>query len=285
MTASDLVLAAADATPLRATLFEPPSPARAIIVGSATAVPRGFYRNFATYLAGRGAAVLTYDHRGCGDPPAQLRRSDARMRDWGTRDFAGAIAFASQRYRGLALQVVGHSHGGHALLMPPNNGTIERAVTVATQLGYWRFCAPGERYRVWLLLNALAPLAMRLHGYVPGKRLGLGEDLAPGVMDEWRRWCNMPNYFFDDPTMAGVLSNARAYSAPTLVIGIADDLWGTPQAVDAYAAHVANATRLTIEPRAYGLRRVGHFGFFRSANAAALWPIVAEYLGLKEEAA
>lgn len=281
----DIDLPALDGTPLQATLFDPPAPSRALIVGGATAVPRGFYRSFATYFAERGAAVLTYDYRGSGAPPGDLRRSRARMRDWSELDFSGAIAFMTGRYAGLPLQVVGHSHGGHALLAAPNNAAIARAVTVASQSGYWRLCAPGERYRVWVLLNVLAPLMMRAYGYVPGSKLGLGEDLAPGIMREWRHWCNLPNYFFDDPTMASALAHAQTYRAPTLMIGLSDDTWGTPQAIDAFAAHVPRAQRRTIVPRSVGLDAIGHFGFFRARNGPALWPIVAKYLGSLEEAA
>jgi len=39
----------------------------AVLINSATAVPRKVYRGFAGYLAGRGCAVLTYDYRGTGD--------------------------------------------------------------------------------------------------------------------------------------------------------------------------------------------------------------------------
>lgn len=285
MATNDLTIPALDGRPLAATLLEPDRPRQIVIVGSATAVPRGFYRGIAAYLAQRGAAVLTYDYRGSGEAPEVLRASTASMRDWGQLDFPGAIAWAKQRYPHLPLHVLGHSHGGHALLLAPNNAEIDRAFTVATQLGYWRLCAPGERYRVWLLLNAFAPVAMALMGYVPGSRLGLGEDLARGVMREWRQWCNSPNYFYDDPTMQAALESGKTLRAPTLVAGIADDLWGTVAAVDAYAAHVPNAQRVTIEPGAYGLGNVGHFGFFRAANGPALWPLVTRYFGLEEIAA
>jgi predicted alpha/beta hydrolase len=282
MEASDVEVLALDGTPLRATLFETGSPpSQAVIVGGATAVPRGFYTHFASYLAERGAVALTYDYRGCGEPPDQLRRSVARMRDWGTLDFGGAIAWMRERYAGISLNVVGHSMGGHSLLMAPNNDAIARSVTVATQLGYWRLCAPIERYRVWLLINAFAPAVMRIKGYVAGKRLGLGEDLASGVMRDWRHWINSPRYFFDDPTMVETLSRATEYHAPTLMIGMADDTWGTPQAIDAFASHFRHVERMTIDPHGHGLDGIGHFGFFRSRNGPALWPIAARYLGIE----
>jgi predicted alpha/beta hydrolase len=283
----DLNISAFDGLPLAATLFEPPSPSAAVIVGSATATPRGFYRAFAAWLAARGAAVVTYDYRGCGGTPAELRRSNARMRDWGSLDFPGVVAWMRERYPEMPLGVVGHSFGGHALLMAPNSSEVTRTALVASQSGYWRLTAPGERLRVWALLNVLAPFAMRVQGYVPGSKLGLGEDLAKGVMDEWRRWCSLPQYFYQDPTMEAVLANGARYTAPTLMIGMSDDLWATPQAIESLARHFTHAAveRRTLDPQAFGLDAVGHMGFFRSRNGAALWPVAAAHLGLMEEAA
>ncbi len=283
----DLAVPAADGLPLTATLFEPADPTHAVIVSCATATPRGFYRAFAAWLEARGAAVLTYDYRGCGEPADELRRSNARMRDWGALDFPGVVAWMRERYPHLALNAVGHSFGGHALLMAPNAGEIARTVLVAAQSGYWRLTSPGERLKVWALINLLAPFFIRMNGYVPGSKVGLGEDFAKGIMLEWRGWCNSRDYFYDDPTMEPVLVNGLRYTAPTLMLGLADDVWATPEAIDWLAKHYEHAPveRRTLDPRAFGLDGIGHMGFFRSRNGEALWPIVAAHLGLKEEAA
>ncbi|MHB8147584.1 MAG: alpha/beta hydrolase family protein [Vulcanimicrobiaceae bacterium] len=277
----DLTVPALDGRALTATLFEPERPRAVAIVSTATATPRGYYRAFAQFLAERGASVVTYDYRGSGDAPSVLRHSEARMRDWGELDFAGIVAWMRARYPDLELMTVGHSFGGHALLLAPNNAEIVRSVTVASQSGYWRFCAPGERYRVWVLLNVFAPLAMGALGYVPGSRLGLGEDLASGIMHEWRRWCNSPHYFYDDPSMASALARASSYAAPTLMIGLTDDLWATPPARAALAGWYTHAKteHVEIDPRAWGLEPVGHLGFFRARFASTLWPLVTDYLG------
>ena len=63
----DITVPAMDSHPLAATLFLPRGAKRhAVLINSATAVPRRLYRGFASYLAGRGCAVLTYDYRGIG---------------------------------------------------------------------------------------------------------------------------------------------------------------------------------------------------------------------------
>ena len=70
----DITVPAIDGYPLAATLFLPRGAKRhAVLINSATAVPRKLYRGFAGYLAQRGCAVLTYDYRGTGDSRPQAR--------------------------------------------------------------------------------------------------------------------------------------------------------------------------------------------------------------------
>jgi predicted alpha/beta hydrolase len=83
-TITDTSFAARDGYELAATAFVPSRPLRAaVVLNSATAVPRRIYRGFATYLAQRDFAVLTYDYRGVADSrPPKLAGFPARMRDW-----------------------------------------------------------------------------------------------------------------------------------------------------------------------------------------------------------
>jgi predicted alpha/beta hydrolase len=58
----DTTIAARDGYALAATVFVPPgAPDRAVLINSATAVPRKIYRGFAGYLASQGFAVVTYE--------------------------------------------------------------------------------------------------------------------------------------------------------------------------------------------------------------------------------
>ena len=282
----DCTIEALDGEPLPATLYEPEGVARvAMIVSPATGTPRGFYRAFCAHLAQRGAAVVAYDYRGTTQSPGILRRSKARMRDWGERDFPGVIRWMRERYPGVELHAVGHSVGGHVLLMAENNGEIARAVIVASQSGYWRLYRGFERYRVFAFVKAVMPLLTRVLGYFPGRRIAFGLDLAPGVLYEWSRWCTAPGYFFDDASMTS-LGNAKTFTAPTRMIGLRDDPWATPRAIDALqVGFTANPVdRVEIDPRHEGLRDIGHMGFFRAHNAAC-WRYVTEFLALGGSAA
>ena len=160
----DITFPAADGYLLGATLFLPRGAKRhAVLINSATAVPRKIYRGFAGYLARRGCAVLTYDYRGTGDSrqkalvgynqPKSLVGFKASMSDWAALDVAAAVAWMRERYKNLPLNYVGHSFGGQALGLLPNNSEVSRALLIAAQAGYWKLMASPERYRVYAMLN------------------------------------------------------------------------------------------------------------------------------------
>lgn len=282
----DLTIPALDGLPLRATLFEDePQPRAAVIVSGATAVPRGYYAAFAAYLAGCGAVAVTYDYRGSGEPPEQLRRSDARMRDWGERDASGVIAWMRARYPQLALHLVGHSYGGHALLLAPNNYEVSRALTVASFLGYWGNCRFPDNYRIYALMKFVVPVVTAIFGYSPGSRIGFGEDLASGIAREWRKWVLQPRYFLDDASLTS-LRNGAGYHGELVMLELTDDRWATRRAIEGLASAFTGTTPQirSVDPRDDGAGVVGHMGFFRSANGRAMWPIAREALALQAPA-
>ena len=119
----DISFPAVDGYGLGATLFLPRGAKRhAVLINSATAVPRKIYKGFAGYLARRGCAVLTYDYRGIGDSrPRSLVGFKASMSDWAALDVTAAVAWMRERYHDLPLSYVGHSFGGQALGLLANN--------------------------------------------------------------------------------------------------------------------------------------------------------------------
>jgi len=78
-------LRCSDGRLLSATWFDPPGaqPVKAVaVIGAATAVPAGYYRHFAEWLARRGYAVLSFDYRGiAASRTALLPGEDVRLRD------------------------------------------------------------------------------------------------------------------------------------------------------------------------------------------------------------
>jgi predicted alpha/beta hydrolase len=279
MLVEDKTIPARDGYPLAATVFSPEGPPRGIVlINSATAVSRKFYRGFASYLAERGLAALTYDYRGiAGSRPPSLRGFNVRMRDWASLDATAVIDHVRQGWPAADLLVVGHSFGGHVVGLVPNNGEILRALLVAAP-AHWRLMRAPERYRVYVMMRFVGtPVAWAL-GYVPGK-LGIGEDLPRDLFLEWTRWVTRPRYFFDDPTLAA-LENFPRYRGALRAICLTDDPWATAPAVDLLCSGFTGTSpqRLDIRPHDVHANRIGHFGFFRPEHRDTLWREAADWL-------
>lgn len=287
----DITFPAADGYLLGATLFLPRTGARhhAVLINSATAVPRKIYRGFARYLARRGCAVLTYDYRGIGDSrqhavtgynkPKSLVGFRATMSDWAALDVTAAVNWMRERYRNLPLNYVGHSFGGQALGLLANNSEVSRALLIAAQAGYWKLMASPERYRVFALLNLVGTPLTRMLGYAPAWS-GLGEDLPKGVFQQWVRWVMSERYLFDDGELKAPLSNFANYKGPLRALCLADDPWATRPAVELLCSGFTStkAEILTVTPADVGVTAIGHLGFFRPEHRDTLWRGAAEWM-------
>jgi predicted alpha/beta hydrolase len=289
----DITFPAVDGYALGATLFLPRGAKRhAVLINSATAVPRKIYRGFAGYLARRGSAVLTYDYRGIGDSrqkslvgynqPKSLVGFNASMSDWAALDATAAVAWMRERYHDLPLGYVGHSFGGQALGLLANNSEVSRALLIAAQAGYWKLMASPERYRVFALLNFVGSPLTRLMGYAPGWS-GIGEDLPKGVFEQWVRWVMSERYLFNDPNLKA-LSNFAKYKGTLRSLCLSDDPWATRPAVELLCSGFTSTKPeiLTITPADAGATAIGHLGFFRSEHRDTLWRGAAEWMEAAE---
>lgn len=284
----DITVPATDGYPLTATLYLlRGAKHRAVLINSATAVPRKFYRGFASHLARRGCAVLTYDYRGTGDSrpksasgngqPKSLAGFKASMSDWALRDVAAAVGWMRERYTELPFAYVGHSFGGQALGLLPNNVEISRALLIAAQAGYWRLMATPERYRVYAMLNFVGLPLTRTLGYMPGKA-GLGMDLPKDVFLQWVSWVMSPRYLFD--SRLAELRNFPRYQGALRAVCLSDDPWATRPAVELLCSGFT-AIRpeiMTVTPAEAGVSHIGHMGFFRPEHRNTLWREAAEWI-------
>ena len=273
-----LRIPALDGYRLAATLYEP-DPARdrdvAVVIGSATAVPRGYYDAYARYLAGRGFWVLTFDYRGIGDSrPKRLSWFRATATQWGEEDLAGAIRWVSDHLQPKKLLVVGHSIGGQLLGLAINAGKVDAMLAVASQNGYWGHWPSPSRYRLAFTWWVTVPLVTRLWGYLPGY-FGTKEDLPGGVAREWARWCRTPGYLHGDRQRA-----YERFRGPLLAYSFDDDPYAPRTAVASLLAGYRNARAVHrhLSPADVGAPALGHFGFFRERFRGTLWAESAAWL-------
>jgi predicted alpha/beta hydrolase len=285
----DITFPATDGYPLGATLFLPRGAKQhAVLINSATAVPRKIYKGFASYLASRGCAVLTYDYRGIGDSrqkslteynrPRSLVDFKATMSDWAALDVTAAVGWMRDRYHHLPLTYVGHSFGGQALGLLTNNSEVSRALFVAAQAGYWGLMSFPERYRIYVLLNFVGVPLTRLVGFAPGS-VGFGVDLPKGVFLEWVSWVMNERYLLGDKTLRTLINFPR-YRGALRALAFTDDPWATRPAVELLCSSFTSITPdiATIAPSDIGVGKIGHLGFFRPEHRDTLWRGAAEWL-------
>ncbi len=267
-----ITIPAKDNYALAATIFRGGD--AAVIINSATATPRHFYKAFAQFLVTQGYTVVTYDYRGIGDSaPPSLSGFDATMSEWGLLDMQGVVDWVSAELTPSHLFVIGHSFGGQAMGLLTHSDRIDGMVTASAQSGYWRLQGSGEVWKTRLYVSLLFPILTRLRGYFPWSWFGSAEDLPKGVALQWARWCRDPNYLLGDTSLP--LDRYQSFYAPILALSVDDDVWGTPRSVDAMMSAYPNVTRRHIVPSDYGIESIGHFGLFRSKSTPIWHELVA----------
>ncbi len=273
-----LRIPALDGYPLAAQLLVPENPVGLVQLNGGTAIVKEFYGAFARFLVEKGYAVCLWDYRGTGESaPKRMRGFSARMLDWGTLDMPGVLDFLDEQFPNLPKLVVGHSAGGQQVGFMPNLDKLAGLVCFATSSGYWGFMPPGYQLKTHIFFRAVVPAGNALLGYTAARRLGIMEDLPAGVTAEWRAWCSRPAYFFDPKFFGKTVPTGRfdALPFPVKVFWATDDPISNARSVPAFWQHIRSTHSLDVEalrPAEYGLKTIGHFGFFRKTARETLWP-------------
>ncbi len=284
--AQPLTIPAADGYPLAATLYTPAADnGRAVVINAAMAVRQRFYGKLAAYLAEQGFTVLTYDYRGVGgSAPQKMRGFEARLWEWGAKDFHAMLAWLIAEYPQQRLLVIGHSIGGHVVGLTPLSARLVGMFTAPAQSAYWRHWSGRGRVWVWLVWNIMVPLLSRSMGYYPGKLGGMGEDLPAGVVQEWAQATHFPRYLLDVHA-GGAHDHFAAFGGRWWSWGFTDDTYAPRRAVEGLPLLYPNAqaTLRFIDPAEVGAKKIGHFGFFREQFRDTLWAECAAWLAAQPQ--
>ena len=276
-------LTAHDGHALSGYRFDPEgAPKASIVIAPAMAVPQSFYAPFARYLAAKGFAVWTFDYRGTGESlRGSMRGAKADLTDWYSSDYDAVVKFAADAHAGKPLFAVGHSFGGQCAPLLPSRDRLAGLVNIAVGSGSGRHLMPSVRRSAPLMWHVMAPLLCPLFGYFPGALIGVVGNVPTGAMFQWRRWCLTPDYI-----LTGEPGAREAYASaeyPVLGLTFEDDELlleaGSLMLHSAYKKQPADYR--FIEPGQVGLKRVGHFGFFKPQSEAALWSLVTTWLDEK----
>ncbi|HYF42976.1 MAG TPA: alpha/beta fold hydrolase [Ramlibacter sp.] len=274
------VIESIDGTKIAARVFDPPGEAQgSVVIGGAMGVRQDYYAAFAQWLALQGWRVTTFDYRGSGDSaPRSLRGFRADLFDW-THDYEAVVDHAHAALPARPLYLLGHSLGAQLPGLFSNQHKVSGLLSVAAGSGYWRENAPQLKRIVPYFWFVLVPLATRLFGYFPGRKLRKVGDLPAGVIMQWRKWCLSPRYSVsaEGEGVRQQYANARF---PVHALSITDDelmtLRGTHSLINLYENARREVQR--VAPADLAVRRIGHFGPFRSEQETKLWPRMAQWL-------
>jgi predicted alpha/beta hydrolase len=206
-----------------------------------------------------------------------LAKVDADIITWSQQDAAAALEALGTRSQGVPISWIGHSLGGQIVPFVPNRTRAAKIVTVATGSGYWLENAAPLRRKVWFFWYGAVPLATPLFGYFPGKRLGMVGDLPRGVIRQWRKWCLNKEYAVgaEGPATRQLFADVKT---PITSFSFTDDDMMSEQNVRSIHGFYKGASPalVRLSPQALGVKRVGHFGFFRPEMREPLWQKLVE---------
>jgi len=280
MNKSEITISCTDGQILAASLFTPDhANGLSLQINGATGVPRRYYEAYAAFQAANGFTVLTFDYRGIGGSPRSAGAPPPRMLDWAAKDVPAAADALVRHAPGLLRSYVCHSFGGQVLGLMPQAADIAAVITIGSQQGYWRNWPLAHRLYLPVWWYLLVPGLVALTGRLPGVVLG-SENLPRGVALDWARWCKSPHYLVDDAGHPLRPYNDRI-TAPMRLISFSDDnKFGPRRGVDALAGYYPRARieRQHVVPVDWGLREIGHFGFFKRAMPQDRWAEQAAWL-------
>ncbi|MBE1877693.1 serine aminopeptidase domain-containing protein [Myceligenerans pegani] len=263
------VVRARDGHELGVRTFEPEGEPRGVaVIVPAFAVPASFYAGFGEWLAGHGIRAVTFDYRGFASSSGgrHLREVDADLLAW-AGDAADVVGWAAEHADGVPVTYVGHSLGSQILGLGKYE-VVDRALFVAGGNPHAEISRSRMAWAAPFAFRVLLPVVIRMNGYYPGKRVRFMGNAPAGVMRQWLRWAQHPEYLLGEVPHA-----ADAYGSvemPIVSLHMTDDELVTRETTEAMERWYSGAdlTHREVTPAELGGDRVGHLGFFKPRFAA-----------------
>jgi predicted alpha/beta hydrolase len=285
MKIKDLKIKCKDNYVLGARLFLPDGEPKAIVqFNSATATPQRFYQKFAEYLVKDGGlAVLTFDYRGIGlsKPAAGLKGFKVAYIEWATKDITDVSDYLLNRFSTIPLLQFGHSVGGQVIGLLSNINKSIGVIAISSAAGSTRHMPIRQQLKSHYFFEIVRPISHLLFGYSKLKKLGIMEDLPKDLVNTWRDWCSVSDYFFDQKYYDEIkaIDAYKNLTIPVEILVPTDDEIATETNVINFWKHAYSSQGISISylsPADFGTSGIGHFGFFRKNFENTLWPLALQ---------
>jgi predicted alpha/beta hydrolase len=256
-----------------------PEAKKLVLIASATGVVKDFYKHFATYLQEQGVSVICFDYGGIGrSKPISLKAFSTSVQRWATNDLESMILYCRSTFPEKELVLLGHSIGGQLIGMAPSAKEAAKVVLVGVQSGYYKFWPLGERIKMLFAWKVLFPIFNASMGFIPTKMFTAMEDLPGGMAMEWKRWCLSPNYLFDHVNPEHLYFDRL--NVPLVSFSTEKDKFASKESTDWITARfsAAEVNRIHLLPEDYGVKYIGHFGYFQKRCSHSVWPVLLEQI-------
>lgn len=252
---------------------DPPASKATVVIAPAMGAGQFYYHAFAKWLAARGYRVICFDYRGLEKAARVHSDMTHNILTWMKQDANTVLEYAREQAGEGELIWMGHSLGCQLLGGMDARHKVDRMVGVATGTGYWLRGDLSLLPKAMLLWFGLVLLLTPLFGYFPGRKLNVVTDLPKGVIWQWRKWCLNRDY------VAGaegpeIKAQFDALKLPLDILTFSDDeLMSRGNSEDLYRLYpLAEGRHNRVKASDFGLKRIGHFGFFKSVHEQSLWP-------------
>lgn len=264
-----------DGIKLKGTLLIPDTPKAVVQFNCGTATKKEFYLSFLSYLTENGYLCCLWNYRGS-DKSDNLKNSDYRFADYGTKDMPAIKMYLENRFPHLPFLFVGHSAGGQQIGFIDDLDNVKGNINIAVSTGYYPNMPFGYRMKAYFFFYIFSPISVLLHSYVKAKPYGLMENLPKKVVFEWRDWLEKEDYFFN-PKFYGKTVPTGHYKNlkfPVHVYYATDDTISNAKNTKAFWKNVNSEKEITfteLNPNEFGLKKIDHFGYFKRNMKEKLW--------------
>lgn len=142
-----------------------------VLIVSGMEFTQNYYEFSASWLAGKGYLVVTFDYSRIGLSLKGNSCSNATITNWARIDcvkMADALSYAT---RGKPLYWIGYSLGGLIAGLTLNINIFSKLITIASESGYWLENVLLLRWRAWMLWYKVMPVFLSLFVCFSGRRL------------------------------------------------------------------------------------------------------------------
>lgn len=242
------------------------------IILSATGVLQSYYYKFSQFLQSNNFTVFTFDYGGIGkSKKTPLTKFDTTVSNWATNDIETVFKYVKKQYPTSSINCVAHSLGGQILGLVPSNKIINNTILVASQTNHFSYWKGFRKARVFVNWFFLFPLFTTFFKYLPSSFFTKMEDLPRGAAKEFSDWSKQKDYYFK--LKSDSLLFHRQISSNLIGYSCTYDKFAPKEAVDWMVNKYKNAkkTRKHLNPNNYNVKKIGHFGFFRSQFKDSIW--------------